>query len=68
MGSTAQVEWLTLGERRERDATGGQKLKAGRDEGWSRIRKLLSDGFHFSVRRQGHLRKGWRGVLEGVAV
>lgn len=68
MGSTAQVEWLTLGERRERDATGEQKLKAGRDEGWSRIRKLLSDGFHFSVRRQGHLRKGWRAVLEGVAV
>lgn len=27
----AQVEWLTLDERREQDATGGEKLKIGRD-------------------------------------
>lgn len=62
MGSKAQVEWLTLHKRRQRVATGGQKLKAGRGEGWSGIRKLLSEGFHFSVTRQGHLRIEWRGV------
>lgn len=56
LGSKAQVEWLTLDERREQDVTGEKKLKVGGDEGWSGIWKLLSDGFHFSVRRQSHLR------------
>ena len=51
LGSKAQVEWLTLDERREQDVTGEKKLKIGGGEGWSGIRKLLSDGFHFSVRR-----------------
>lgn len=31
MGSKAHMEWLTLDERREQDATGRKKLNIGRD-------------------------------------